>query len=48
MCDIMDMDFKNINDEIIKQILFSTSTYEYLGADYLIEFDVKYKIAKKH
>ncbi len=35
---LTDIDIENINDEIIKQVLFSTSTIEYGDADCLIVF----------
>lgn len=35
---LTNIDIENINDEIIKQVLFSTSTVEYSEADCLIVF----------
>lgn len=35
---LTDINFENINDEIIKQVLFSTTTIEYLDVDCLIVF----------
>lgn len=35
---LTDIDIENINDEVIKQVLFSTSTIEYEDADCLIIF----------
>jgi len=35
---LTDIDIENINDDIIKQVLFSTSTIEYSDADCLIVF----------